>query len=135
MVVREAPLAIATGTAEPLTLPSRELAMKFLPAWLSQLIGDAQFDATVDRVVHFAETHAWDRIAATAPALTTHAQRGYVRARTLGVVRDQVSVELRSKTVSQRYRNRLTAEVGQRLMARLLNRIQDTRQTLGRRAA
>ncbi len=111
--------------------------MTLIPSWLSQLIGDAQFDATVERIARFAEESTWKRVNVTGQTLEPFALRGYLRARSLLIVRQQVAAELGSKPVSDKYRQRLIAAVGEMLIQLMTQRLAVVRipKTTVRRAA
>ncbi len=131
LVVREAPHPLAAAAAESSLMPlvRRTPIMKLIPSWLSQLIGDAQFDATVERIARFAEESAWQRVQVTGSTLEPFALRGYLRARSALIIRQQVAAEIGSKSVSAKYRQRLTEAVGELLIRMMTHRLAVARVT------
>ena len=109
--------------------------MRFLPQWLAQLIGDAQFEATVERIVGRIENPLWNKIISGEHVMSSFEARGYVRARSMVLVSDQIAREIPAST-PDKHINRLRVAVLEQLMSKMTQRLADhpIEQTL-RRAA
>ncbi len=96
--------------------------MGFIPLWLSQLIGDSQFDACVERVINDIEDIVWNRIADLAHDMSENEARGYIRARSSVVINNRLDVEPRVKG-HPGYRRRLFQAVQEKITVAMNARI------------
>ena len=96
--------------------------MRFLPQWLAQIIGDAQFDAAVDRIAGRIETPLWNRIVSNDNAMSNFEARGYIRARSMILVSEQIARDTPPST-PERHLKRLKSAVMNRLMDNMTSRL------------
>ncbi|MEM7315797.1 MAG: hypothetical protein AAF497_21890 [Planctomycetota bacterium] len=80
--------------------------MGFIPPWLSQLIGDSQFNACVERNIRDIEDNVWNQVAELLPTMSQDEARGYIRARSTMVINQRLDVEPHAVKYP-RYRARL----------------------------
>ena len=96
--------------------------MRFLPQWLAQIIGDAQFDAAVERITGRVETPLWNKVIANDHAMSTFEVRGYIRARSMVLVSEQIARDT-SPSTPEKHLNRLRNAVLNQLMDNMTNRL------------
>ncbi len=96
--------------------------MKFRPLWLAQIIGDSKFDAAVERIVGRIETPLWDRIVDGHAVMSAFEARGYIRARSMILVADQLAREVSPQTPSSHIQ-RLRQNVLETLTSRMVRRL------------
>ena len=109
--------------------------MKFLPQWLAQIIGDAQFDAAVERIVGRVENPLWNRIISSEEAMSTFEARGYIRARSMVLVSEQIARDIPATTPDKQV-HRLRNAVLEQLMNIMTTRLAEyARPSRLRRAA
>lgn len=99
--------------------------MGFIPPWLSQLIGDSQFDACVERITRDIEDIAWNRTHQLVVGMSTAEARGYIRARTVLLINQRIGQES-AATYSPQYRNRLVSSVQDQLTDAMFARIHNS---------
>jgi len=97
--------------------------MRFLPLWLAQIIGDSEFEATVDRIARFIEEPVWSRVSAAGLTMNSFELRGYVRARSALLVQQHVVAEAGQQGSEKKYFLRLSQAVGDAVIQRTMARI------------
>lgn len=98
--------------------------MGFIPPWLSQLIGDSQFNACVERIIRDIEEDVWNRVAKLAPGMSHAEARGYVRARSTMAINHRLDIET-SAAKYPKYRTRLFERVQEKVIANMIVRSED----------